>query len=163
MRLVAILCLAITVWCQVTDGLHHRTKRIRREAANESVISKKSIESSMDPVPESEKSGRGLSVLSSLHGSYPEDSHYPATSLSSHNHHQSHGSGSTFDWTKNGHDVPQFISDANNSNQRINSLIDRAVVRAPWNLLTAKLFRLVAVFFLESYLVQLFGVSLPID
>ena len=43
------------------------------------------------------------------------------------------------------------------------SLLDRAILQAPWNLLTAKLFRSVAVFFLESYLVQLFGVSLPLD
>lgn len=70
-----------------------------------------------------------------------------------------------FDWSRNQHDVPVFISDLHNEpgNNRLSTLWDRAIVRAPWNLLTAKMFRLVAVFFLESYLVQLFGVSQPIE
>ena len=69
-----------------------------------------------------------------------------------------------FDWSRNQHDVPVFISELHNQPgyNRLSNLLDRAIVRAPWNLLTAKMFRLVAVFFLESYLVQLFGVSLPI-
>lgn len=69
-----------------------------------------------------------------------------------------------FDWSRNGHDIPMFISELNNQAglSRFSSLLDRAIVRAPWNVLTAKMFRLVVVFFLESYLVQLFGVSLPL-
>lgn len=58
-------------------------------------------------------------------------------------------------------DLPMFISDMNN-NFRGASLIDRAIVRAPWNNLAAKMFKDLATFFLDSYLVQLFGVTLPI-
>jgi hypothetical protein len=69
-----------------------------------------------------------------------------------------------FDWSRNGHDIPVFISELHNQPgfNRFSSLLDRAIVRAPWNVLTAKMFKLIAVFFLESYLVQLFGVSLPL-
>lgn len=58
-------------------------------------------------------------------------------------------------------DLPMIISDLNN-NFRGASLIDRAITRAPWNSLAAKLFKDLATFFLDSYLVQLFGVQLPI-
>ena len=69
-----------------------------------------------------------------------------------------------FEWSKNQHDVPTFISELNNQPgfNRLSSLIDRAIVRAPWNVLMAKLVKLVTVFFVESYLVQLFGVDTPI-
>ena len=119
------------------------------------------------------KDGRGLSVLHSL-SDYPAPASAGASLHGNNNHHQHHhsfndasgpSSSSSFDWTKNGHDVPVFVSEALNEphNMRVSSLLDRAIVRAPWNVLTAKLFRIVAIFFLESYLVQLFGVSLPLD
>lgn len=57
--------------------------------------------------------------------------------------------------------IPMIIADINN-NIRGASLIDRAITRAPWNSLAAKLFKDLATFFLDSYLVQLFGVALPI-
>lgn len=66
-----------------------------------------------------------------------------------------------FNWAQNGHDVPQFVAELNN-NGRITGLLDRAIIRAPWNILAAKLFKDISVFFIESYLVQLFGVPLPI-
>lgn len=119
------------------------------------------------------KDGRGLSVLHSLTDYATGGGSTPALSSNSHHNHHSHhqhhsfsdSPSSSFDWTKNGHDVPVFVSEALNGphSTRVTSLLDRAIVRAPWNVLTAKLFRIVAIFFLESYLVQLFGVSLPLD
>lgn len=117
------------------------------------------------------KEGRGLSILhtGSSSGSSLMSPDYSASSHSNnHPHHHSFNdasvpsSSSSFDWTKNGHDVPVFVSEALNGPNKVASLLDRAIVRAPWNVLTAKLFRVVAIFFLESYLVQLFGVTLPI-
>lgn len=74
--------------------------------------------------------------------------------------HQTPTVSSDFDWSQNGHNVPMFVSELSQlGGGRFMSLIDRAIVRAPWNFLVAKLFRLVSVFFVDSYLVQLFGVK----
>ena len=69
---------------------------------------------------------------------------------------------SDFKWSQNKHDVPQFISELHNNGHRHQSLLDKAIVRAEWNVLAAKLFRVVSVFFIESYLIQLFGVTFPL-
>lgn len=68
-----------------------------------------------------------------------------------------------FSWSQNQHNVPQFVHDAAQpTSDRFMSLLDKSIVRAPWHVLAAKMVRVVSVFFLESYLVQLFGVTLPL-
>lgn len=69
--------------------------------------------------------------------------------------------GSNMDQSMDQPSVPSIIAEINN-NVRGASLFDRAIIRAPWNNLAAKMFKDLATFFLDSYLVQLFGVALPI-
>lgn len=127
--------------------------------------------------------GRGLPVL---HTQINDRNHHHNL-----NHHNVFADGlppppaPQFDWHASGNSVPSFVNEALTEGQAGKpmapaaapmatpgsglgigggggSLLDRAIVRAPWNVLTAKMFRLLAVFFLESYLVQLFGVELPL-
>jgi hypothetical protein len=146
----------------------HVTAETRVEASPRSLLSSLRAAAAEKQESSPTKDARGLSVLHSDQYPHPNHNHHnllnhfnPFQESNNNNNQQA----SSFDYPKDRPDIPVIVSEAlTNGNNRIaGSLVDRAVVRAPWNVLTAKLFRLVAVFFLESYLVQLFGVSLPID